>query len=489
MRIVYFDIDTLRPDHLGCYGYNRNTSPNIDKIASEGTIFTECYASDAPCLPSRASLFMGRFGIHTGVVGHGGTAADLNLTGKEREFVDHYLSQNWITLMRRAKFYTASISPFAERHSAYWFYSGWNEMHNTGKYGMETADDVLPVAEKWLNDNGQKDNWFLHLNTWDPHTPYRTPLSYECTFENDPIPAWLTQDIIDEHRKSYGPHSAREPHGMRNQPMPKFFERLAGLSEIKDLDDYRKWINGYDAGVRYADEFVGRIVGLLEKMGIYEDTLIMISSDHGECQGELNVYGDHCTADHIVNRAPMIIKWPGKKWKKKYDSFIHATDVAATMIEGFGRIVPKFWDGKSFFNEIENDEEFGREYLVISQNAWSCQRSVRFDNWTLIKTYHTGLKNFPEIMLFDYEKDFHMTKNLATEKPEIVEQCLHLLNEWHDEMMKTSPSGIDPLKTVIEEGGPYHTRTNSRSYMRYLKRSGREDMVKVIRDKNETYLS
>ena len=92
-------------------------------------------------------------------------------------------------------------------------------------------------------------------------------------------------------------------------------------------------------------------------------------------------------------------------------------------------------------------------------------------------------------MLFDYEKDFHMTKNLATEKPEIVEQCLHLLNEWHDEMMKTSPSGIDPLKTVIEEGGPYHTRTNSRSYMRYLKRSGREDMVKVIRDKNETYLS
>ena len=126
---------------------------------------------------------------------------------------------------------------------------------------------------------------------------------------------------------------------------------------------------------------------------------------------------------------------------------------------------------------------------MISQNAWSCQRTVRFDNWTLIKTYHTGLKNFPEIMLFDYEKDFHMTKNLATEKPEIVEQGLHYLNEWYDEMMKTSPTGIDPLATVIEEGGPYHTRNNSRSYMRYLKRSGREDMAQIIRDRNENYLS
>ena len=57
MRIIYFDIDTLRPDHLGCYGYHRDTSPNIDKIAEEGSIFTNCYTSDAPCLPSRASLF------------------------------------------------------------------------------------------------------------------------------------------------------------------------------------------------------------------------------------------------------------------------------------------------------------------------------------------------------------------------------------------------------------------------------------------------
>jgi len=98
MRIVYIDIDTLRPDHLGCYGYERNTSPHIDNIAKEGTIFSECYASDVPCLPSRASFFTGRFGIHSGIVGHGGTAADMRLTGLERGFEDQFKAQSWISM-------------------------------------------------------------------------------------------------------------------------------------------------------------------------------------------------------------------------------------------------------------------------------------------------------------------------------------------------------------------------------------------------------
>ena len=74
MRVLFVDIDTLRPDHMGCYGYSRNTTPNFDKVAEEGVRFDEYYCSDAPCLPSRAALISGMFGIHNGAVGHGGTA-------------------------------------------------------------------------------------------------------------------------------------------------------------------------------------------------------------------------------------------------------------------------------------------------------------------------------------------------------------------------------------------------------------------------------
>jgi hypothetical protein len=76
MRILYIDIDTQRADHLGCYGYFRNTSPNIDRIAARSMQFNNVHASDTPCLPSRTALLTGRFGIHNGVVNHGGTDVD-----------------------------------------------------------------------------------------------------------------------------------------------------------------------------------------------------------------------------------------------------------------------------------------------------------------------------------------------------------------------------------------------------------------------------
>jgi arylsulfatase A-like enzyme len=487
MRILYFDIDTLRPDHLGCYGYHRNTSPNIDKIAKEGTIFTECYVSDAPCLPSRASLFTGRFGIHSGIVGHGGTTADLRLTGENRGFQDQFLRFNWISTLRRTKLYPVSISPFAERHSAFWYYSGWKEMYNPGKRGMERADQVYPYVEQWLKDNGQKDNWFLHINFWDPHTPYRTPIEFGNPFEDEPAPSWITQEIIDKQRKSYGPHSACEPSGLTVYTFPPEFPRLKNLEEIKDLDDFKRWIDGYDVGIRYTDEYIGKIIKILKDKNLYEETLIIISSDHGENQGELNVYGDHATACHVTNRVPMIIKWPRKRWKSEYNSLIYQTDIAATIIEGLGLEVPDFWDGKSFFRNIETDEKFGRDFLVVSQNAWSCQRAVRYDNWTLIKTYHSGLKDFPELMLYDYKNDFHMKNNRVDDKPNIVSHGLKLLETWYNDMLAKFPTHEDPMKVVLNEGGPYHTKNQLERYIKRLRESKREDLVKRILDRGENY--
>lgn len=86
MRILYIDIDSMRPDHLGCYGYHRNTSPNIDEVAEDARRFTNYYATDAPCLPSRTAFFTSRFGIHTGVVNHGGTNAEPREAGPRRAF-------------------------------------------------------------------------------------------------------------------------------------------------------------------------------------------------------------------------------------------------------------------------------------------------------------------------------------------------------------------------------------------------------------------
>ena len=90
---------------------------------------------------------------------------------------------------------TVSISSFAQRHSAFHWYAGFDEAYNVGKFGLETADEVYAIAEDWLTRNGSKDNWFLHVHMWDPHTPYRAPKEFGEPFADEPLPDWYTEEV------------------------------------------------------------------------------------------------------------------------------------------------------------------------------------------------------------------------------------------------------------------------------------------------------
>ncbi len=469
MRVLYYDIDTLRPDHLGCYGYHRNTSPNIDRVAGEGTMFTNYYVSDAPCLPSRAALFLGRPGIHTGVVDHGGIAADPYNVGEDRAFRHQREWHSWPMAMRSSGFYPVSYSPFAERHSAWWFYFGWREMFNPGRGGAESAEEVVPAALDWIERNGKKDDWFLHVNVWDPHTPYRAPEEFGFPFEDEPLEGWMTEEKIRRDFESFGPHSAQDLANLGpGQDGPR------APAQIRNLDDYRKWINGYDTGILYADHYLGKVLEALEAQGVLDDTAIIISSDHGENQGELNIYGDHHTADHITARVPLIIRWPGMEGGRVDEGLHYNYDLPPTMLELVGGQCPERWDGRSFAGALEGAET-GRESLVLGNCAWSCQRGVRWGPWMLLRTYHSGMKDFEPFMLFNVEDDPHELHDLAEERPEVVNEGLATLERWYADMMATSTSTTDPLWTVMSQGGPFHTRNAVEQYVERLRASGRAE--------------
>ena len=473
MRLIYFDIDTLRPDHLGCYDYGRDTSPVIDALAAGGIRFDNVHASDTPCLPSRAALSTGRFGIRTGVVNHGGVGTDPVPEGAARGFRTEAATHSWMEPLRDLGWWTASISTFAERHSAYQFEAGFNECINIGSRGMETADEVAAVAEEWLARNAWREDWFLHVHLWDPHTPYRTPESFGEPFAGDPLPSWLTEEVRAAHWLLPGPHSAQEVAGFGPRAVWDRWPRQP--LQVAGMDDVRRVYDGYDTGVRYADHHVGRVLEAVDRLGMSEDTAIMVSSDHGENLGELGIYCDHQTADQFTTHVPVVLTWPGMDTAggRVESGFHYQIDMMATVLELAGAEVPAHWDGASFAPDLTAGRPSGRDHLVLSHGAWTAQRAVRMGKWICIRTYHDAFHGFPEVLLFDLEADPYEQHDVAAEHPDVVMAALATLSEWGSDALARTDHGVDPLWTVLTGGGPWHSRVDVPWYLDRLRSTGR----------------
>ncbi|WP_052144652.1 sulfatase family protein [Halalkalibacter okhensis] len=478
MRILFLDLDALSPQHMSCYGYHRNTTPNIDRISSEGVCFTNYYTSDAPCAPSRTALMSGQFGIRNGLVGHGGTAGDMKLEGRDRGLMGRLsLGESLPSYLQLAGgLQTTLISPFAQRHSTFNFYAGFNEIINTGMAGMESAEHVAPVVEDWVQRNAKKDDWFLYINYWDAHTPYRAPESFGNPFEDSPLPKWATEEMLEKHKEKVGPHSASEleidfaRQTYTNQPVPNY---PRSLGEIKNMQDLREVIDGYDCGIRYMDEQLGALFTSLEEQGVMDDLVIIISADHGENMGQLGIYSEHGTADDGTCRIPMIVRWPGMQQGTVDNDLHYHLDFLPTMAEMLDLPVAPAWDGESYAPAIKEAKSCGREYLVVSQCAHVVQRSVRFRDWIYIRTYHDGFHMFDKEMLFNLAEDPREERNVASENKDICMEAVYYLHEWHDEMMFKSQDDVDPLWTVIREGGPFHARGYLKNYTKRLEETGR----------------
>ncbi|NKE36099.1 sulfatase [Natronococcus sp. JC468] len=490
MRILYIDCDSLRPDHLGCYGYHRETSPNVDDIAADGRTFTNVYTSDAPCLPSRTAFYTGRFGIHTGVINHGGRNADPRRHGSSRRanYPDRFRTLG--SALSDAGIHTTMISPFPDRHDAWQVVEGFRELYDTGGNGGERADEVYPYARDWLEEHAAEDDWYCHVNFWDPHTPYRTPEEYGNPFTDEPAPEWLTEELIEQHYGESGPHSAQDLKGwVRTWDRPRMPPEISSRAEFETM------VDGYDVGVRYMDRYIGKLFDLLREQGVFDETLVVISGDHGENLGELNVYGDHQLADDKTCRVPLVVRGPGVE-PGTDDALRYQLDLAPTLVDLVGGDAPGGWDGRSFADAVTEGTEGGRDELILSQGAWTCQRSVRWDDWLLFRTYHDAYRSrLEDVMLFDLASDPHETTDLSAEEPSVVDDGLARLQCWHDDRLleaargerggnPDTPNGVtDPMWQVLAEKGPYYTWDRLEDYVDHLEKTDREEHAAALAER------
>jgi arylsulfatase A-like enzyme len=229
----------------------------------------------------------------------------------------------------------------------------------------------------------------------------------------------------------------------------------------------------------------------LKEQGLYDDTAILVSGDHGENLGELNIYGDHQTADEHTCHVPAILKWPGITDARagQVDNALHYQfDLAATSIELLGAEVPDNWQGVSRAEALRAGEQIGHEGLILSQAAWTCQRSFRFRDkgreLICIRSYHDGHHGFPETMLFDLAADPHEQNNLAAGDASAVQFAITGIDHWLGQRMRDAQEARDPMWTVIGEGGPKHTRGELAAYLDRLRSTGRGHWADLLESRH-----
>ncbi len=177
--------------------------------------------------------------------------------------------------------------------------------------------------------------------------------------------------LIARHNKMVGPHCSLEI-SMYDDKTSPHCPRHPG--KVNDLKSMRKIVDGYDTAIRYVDDRVGKMVQMLKDAGIYDDTAIIISADHGENFGELGIYAEHATADVGTCRIPMIIKWPKMKGGVVDDGLRYNVDLAPTLMQMLGREPCPIWDGQSYAETLQGGNAEKRDQIVISQCAETRRR-------------------------------------------------------------------------------------------------------------------
>ncbi len=464
MRILLIDIDSLRPDRLGCYGYHRNTSPCIDRLAASGVRLEHCYASDVPCCPSRSSLFSGQYGFRHGSVAHTGNRA-LRYPDPNRGFVDQRDRQSLPALLSQAGYRCAFISSFPTRHSAWHSLAGFDDWRDTGGAGHELAPKVFADADAWLQQHAQQEDWYCHVCFWDVHTPYRTPAEYGEPFADEPGPVWPDAETFASHLLEPGIRSALDcgwskGGGGPRQPDP-----------VDSLDKLIAFQNGYDTAIRYVDDHVQLLLDRLQEQGVLEETLLVITADHGEDMGEFGAYGSHCFCGPAVARVPMILHGKDLSPAVLRELYQHF-DLAATLLDLAGIERPANWDARPFGIRPLAGASAGRDQVISSNLAQGIQRAVYWQE-SPGATPHCYLRSWdafehplPEEALID-------PADPRTLHTDALDEGRLRLERWHQDMPEDFE---DPLLQVLAETEPARRERKER-YVARLIESGRAGLL------------
>ena len=335
-HLVLISIDCLRADHVSAYGYEHLTTPNIDTVASEGTVFENVFATASWTLPTHMSMLTGLLPSF-----HGATKWEKLASSVP------YLPE----LLAEAGYRTSGVVSWVYLSQAYGFERGF---HSYSVLDEPEASDIVNAAIEELQ-RGEGQSQFLFVHLYDPHWPYLPPRELLEKFGPRP------KDISDLMERTQG------------QEAPK------NASEVEDI------IRLYDSEIAFADRELGRFFQALKDNGMYDDTLVIITSDHGEAFYEHGHWQHSQTLYDELTRVPLIVKWPESSTTGRSAELFSQVDIFATLVEAAGLELPVTEEGFLVRRSLASTGKLSRR--LLSEMTWRSPdgtfMKVSFRNETL----------------------------------------------------------------------------------------------------------
>lgn len=292
-NLLLVSIDTLRADHLGTYGYQKPTSPNLDALAADSVVFDRAYSSSAWTFPAHLSILTGRFPHRPSEI----------MFGKVQPLNDSYVTL--AESLRAAGYRTAAFVGGGWVREGLGFPQGFEVFHSSG---MRFENNAALVG-RWLDRRDSERPFFLFVHGYNVHRPYDTESKYVPTFVGEVPPRCLGVEFRD-HEAAKG-------------------------ECIADEAGHRYAIGLYDSEIRGVDDYLGGLLERLHREGLFDDTVVVVLSDHGD------EFWDHGGQDHTntlydeLIRVPIILHVPGTR-PRRVPAPVSLVDVTPTLLDVLG---------------------------------------------------------------------------------------------------------------------------------------------------------
>lgn len=347
-NVLLITLDTLRADHVSCYGYPRQTSPTLDRLAQEGVRFAHAYSHSEYTTPSHLTMLTGLYPRSHGVINNHIPAPEDLLTLPERLQGLGYHTAGAVSVyhlgpsVRMDQGFTDFFSCEAERRK-----------------GGETAD----LALQWL-DGPRREPFFLWVHYFDPHAEYLPPYPYNLLYDASP------------------------PYAPYRLPMEKVQLTADWAERYGDwpmyAEDVAEVIAQYDGAIAYTDAQVARLLARLEQQGLDDRTVVIVTADHGEGFGEHGVAFDHYGLYEEMVHVPLIVRAPGRlPAGQVVEDLVGHVDLGPTLLDMLDQPIPKEMPGHSLVPLMEGRRWRGHEGIV-SQQRDDLSLGLRTAGWRMI---------------------------------------------------------------------------------------------------------